>query len=87
MDSAQNEMKRAVQAGYWPLYRYNPANKEHPFTLDSKAPDLPYQEFLDGEVRYSSLYRTFPKNAEKLFRQAEKEAGERFEYYKKLSEQ
>ena len=87
MDSAQEEMKRAVQAGYWPLYRYNPANKDHPFTLDSKAPNLPYLEFLDGEVRYSSLYRTFPKNAERLFRQAEKEAKERYEYYKKLSEE
>ena len=80
-------MKRAVQAGYWPLYRYNPANKDHPFTLDSPAPSLEYREFLSGEVRYSSLYRTFPKNAEDLFRKAEKDAQERYSYYKKLSEE
>ena len=78
MSNAQEEMKRAVEAGYWSLYRYNPANKEKPFTLDSKEPTLPYRDFLAGEVRYSSLYHSFPNNAEKLFRQAEEDAAERY---------
>ena len=55
-------MKRAVDAGYWFLYRYNP-NAEPKFQLDSKEPTLDYEEFLDGEVRYASLRRTFPENA------------------------
>jgi pyruvate-ferredoxin/flavodoxin oxidoreductase len=87
MDQVQAEMKRAVDAGYWPLYRYNPANKEHPFTLDSKEPSISYQEFLDGEVRYASLYRSFPDNAAELFAQADKDAKARYESYKKLAEQ
>ena len=87
MDQAQAEMKRAVESGYWPLYRYNPANKEQPFILDSKEPTMGYQEFLEGEVRYASLHQTFPENAKTLFAQAEKEAKERYESYKKLSEQ
>jgi pyruvate-ferredoxin/flavodoxin oxidoreductase len=86
MDQAQAEMKRAVDSGYWPLYRYNPMNKEKPFTLDSKEPTLSYQEFLEGEVRYASLHKTFPENAKALFAQAEKEAKERYEYYKHLAE-
>ena len=87
MDQAQAEMKRAVDAGYWPLYRYNPANKDHPFTLDSKEPSLSYQEFLEGEVRYASLHKTFPRNADELFAQAEQDAKARYESYKKLAEQ
>ena len=87
MDQVQAEMKRAVDAGYWPLYRYNPANKEHPFTLDSKAPTMGYQEFLEGEVRYASLHKTFPENAKELFAQAEQEAKARYESYEKMAEQ
>jgi len=87
MDQVQAEMKRAVDAGYWPLYRYNPANEDHPFTLDSKEPSISYQEFLDGEVRYASLYRTFPDNAAELFAQAARDAQARYESYKKLAEQ
>jgi len=86
MDQAQAEMKRAVDSGYWTLYRYNPANKEKPFTLDSKAPTISYQEFLEGEVRYASLYRTFPENAKELFTKAELEAKERYEAYRKMAE-
>lgn len=84
MDQAQAEMKRAVESGYWPLYRYNPANREKPFTLDSKEPTLSYQEFLEGETRYASLHKTFPENAKELFARAEKEAKERYEAYKNL---
>ena len=86
MDQVQAEMKRAVDSGYWPLYRYNPANKEKPFTLDSKEPTMGYQEFLEGEVRYASLHKTFPQNARELFAQAEKEAKERYESYRKMAE-
>ena len=87
MDQVQAEMKRAVDSGYWPLYRYNPANKDHPFTLDSKEPTMGYQEFLEGEVRYASLHKTFPANAAELFAQAEREAKERYESYRKMAEQ
>ena len=76
-----------MDSGYWTLYRYNPANKEHPFTLDSKAPTLGYQEFLEGEVRYASLHKTFPGNARQLFAQAEQEAKERYESYRKMAQQ
>ena len=87
MNQVQAEMKRAVDAGYWPLYRYNPAKETGKFTLDSKEPTLSYQDFLAGEVRYASLHRTFPLNAETLFAQAEKDAKARYESYRKLAEQ
>ncbi len=82
MAKVQDEMKRAVEAGYWNLYRYNP-NAEPRFTLDSKAPTLPYEEFLDGEVRYASLRRTFPENAEALFAEGARLARERYEALEK----
>ena len=65
MHRVQEEMKRAVESGYWLLYRYDP-RKEHPLHLDSKAPSMEYEEFLDGETRYSALKRTFPDNAKDL---------------------
>ncbi len=86
MDQVQAEMKRAVDAGYWPLYRYNPAKETGKFTLDSKEPTMSYQDFLEGEVRYASLHRTFPENAKRLFAEAEKQAKARYESYKKLAE-
>ncbi|MDR0852802.1 MAG: pyruvate:ferredoxin (flavodoxin) oxidoreductase [Clostridiales Family XIII bacterium] len=85
MDSTMEEMKRAVDAGYWNLYRFDP-RKEKPFTLDSKEPKLDFHEFLSGEIRYSSLEKTFPENAKRLFAQAEKDAKAKYEYYKKLEE-
>lgn len=81
MENVQQEMKRAVESGYWHLYRYDP-RKEQPFQLDSKAPTMPLTDFLDGEVRYSALRRTFPENAESLFAQAEKNAKEKMEKLK-----
>ena len=81
MAKVQDEMKRAVDAGYWNLYRYNPA-AEPKFVMDSKAPTLPYEEFLDGEVRYSSLKRTFPDNAKELFAKGAQQAVERYEKLK-----
>ena len=86
MSEAQAEMKRAVEAGYWPLYRFDPSKPDHKFTLDSKAPTMAYQDFLAGEVRYASLYRTFPENAKTLFAKAEKEAAARYEAYKNMEE-
>ena len=87
MDQVQQEMKRAVDSGYWPLYRYNPEKETGKFTLDSKEPTMSYQEFLNGEVRYASLHKSFPNNARNLFTAAEQEAKARYESYKKLSEQ
>jgi len=81
MNNVQDEMKRAVEAGYWTLYRYDP-NKEHPMTVDSKAPSMDYEEFLDGETRYAALKRTFPEYAELLFRQAKEDAEARYLHYK-----
>jgi pyruvate-ferredoxin/flavodoxin oxidoreductase len=88
MGRSQNEEKLAVEAGYWTLYRFDPRLQEegkNPFTLDSKEPTGNFKEFLMGEVRYSSLTRTFPDAAEKLFEKAEKDMKDRFETYKKLA--
>ena len=86
MGTVQDEMKRAVDSGYWNIYRYDPKKKEKAFTLDSKEPSLDYKEFLDGEVRYSSLKIAFPENAKELFEKAKEEAKERYETYCKLAE-
>ena len=90
MSGAQNEIKRAVEAGYWHMYRFNPALKEegkNPFTLDSKEPTASFRDFLLSEVRYSALQRTFPEVAEQLFEESEKNAKERLENYKRLANQ
>ncbi len=85
MQRVQEEMKRAVESGYWTLYRFDP-RKEHPFQLDSKEPTMPFVDFLDGEVRYSSLRRSFPENAEELFAKGADAAGKRYEKYLKDTE-
>ncbi|MBN1106120.1 MAG: pyruvate:ferredoxin (flavodoxin) oxidoreductase, partial [Deltaproteobacteria bacterium] len=88
MGRSQNEEKRAVECGYWPLYRYNPrlkAEGKNPFVLDSKEPTADLREFLMGEVRYSSLTITFPENAEVLFKKAEEDVKDRFETYKRMA--
>ncbi len=88
MGQSQLEEKNAVEAGYWHLYRYNPMLKEegkNPFVLDSKEPTASYKDFIMNEVRYSSLTRTFPEKAEVLFAEAEKDAKERYENYKRLA--
>ena len=77
-------LKKAVEAGYWHLYRFNPELREegkNPFVLDSKAPTMPYREFLDGEVRYTSLKKLFPERAERLYEEAEENAKQRYNYY------
>ena len=81
MSKTQTEQKRAVEAGYFPLYRYNP-EAEVPFTWDAKEPKADYQEFIRSEGRYKSLLKTNPEAAEDLYAQAQKDAATRMEVYK-----
>ena len=85
MSKTQTEQKRAVEAGYFPLYRYNPDN-EVPFTCDAKDPRGSYQDFISSEVRYKSLLKTNPEAAEDLYAQAEKDAAQRMSVYKAVGE-
>ncbi|KGK81076.1 pyruvate-flavodoxin oxidoreductase, partial [Desulfosporosinus sp. HMP52] len=88
MGKSQLQAKKAVEAGYWSLYRYNPLLKEegkNPFSLDSKEPTASFQEFINSEVRYSALFRQFPETAQALFDKAERDAKERLENYKRLA--
>ena len=85
MMNCQKEMKRAVDCGYWNLFRFNP-DAEQKFTLDSKAPAGGYQEFLMNEARYSRLTREFPDRADALFERNEAVAKERYEHLLKLVE-
>jgi pyruvate-ferredoxin/flavodoxin oxidoreductase len=88
MGRSQAEEKKAVDVGYWSLYRFDPRRKDagqNPFILDSKAPAGDFKEFLMGEVRYSSLSLTFPDNAKQLFERAEQETKERYETYKAMA--
>ena len=89
MNKAQENIKDAVDVGYWNLYRYNPSLKKegkNPFILDSKAPNGNFKEFILGQVRYSSLEREFPEVANTLFEMTEGYANERYETYKRLAE-
>ena len=80
MSKTQTEQKRAVEAGYFPLYRYNPAS-ETPFSWDAKAPTGNYQDFIKSEGRYKSLMKTNPEAADALYAQAEKDAAQRMSVY------
>lgn len=89
MTYSQREAKKAVEAGYWPLYRYNPQlaqEGKNPFILDYKTPTASFRDFLMGEIRYTSLKKQFPEKAEQLFAKAEADAKARLEQYKKLAE-
>ncbi len=89
MNHCQDEMKKAVKAGYWNLFSFNPALKaegKNPFTLTSKEGDGTYQEFLNNESRYTRLVKPFPERAEKLFAESEKVANERYQHLLKLVE-
>ena len=88
MKNTMLEMSAAVQAGYWHLFRYDPRRLEkgkNPFQLDSPEPIMDYQEFLAGEVRYSSLQLTFPDRAKELFAKAEIQAKEKYQRLLELS--
>ena len=90
MGLTQEETKRAVASGYWHLYRFNPQVAEegkNPFTLDSKDPSESFREFIEGEVRYSSLKVAFPEQAEELFAAAEADSKIRLAAYKRLAAQ
>ena len=89
MSMTQDEQKKAVDCGYWPLFRYNPAlanEGKNPFQLDSKEPNGKLREFMMGEVRFSALTRTFPEIAEKLFAEAEEHCAKRYKKYKNMAE-
>ena len=85
MSKVQEEMKRAVESGYWLLYRYDPRLSQ-PLHVDSKEPKMDYEDFLDGETRYSALKLTFPENAKELFAIGSKEAADRYAQYKQREE-
>jgi pyruvate-ferredoxin/flavodoxin oxidoreductase len=91
MGQAQTEQKRAVDCGYWHLYRFNPdleAEGKNPMILDSKEPDWSqFQTFLRGEVRYTSLLKQFPVEAAELFVAAEANAKWRYTGYKRMADQ
>ena len=89
MANSQEEERKAVQCGYWQLYRYNPTliGEKNPFSLDyKKEVNGKFREFLMGEVRYAALAKAFPEHAEQLFQKTEKDAMERLEKYRKLAE-
>ncbi len=89
MGKSQEETDLAVRCGYWPLYRFNPllrAEGKNPFVLESKEPDGSLKEFLSGEVRYASLHKLFPQEAERLHTQLEKEFIERYKQLKKMAD-
>jgi pyruvate-ferredoxin/flavodoxin oxidoreductase len=82
MTNCQNEMKKAVDAGYWNLFRFNPALKaegKNPFALDSKEPTGDYQAFLTSETRYARLNQQFPERAAALFAESEAQAKAKYE--------
>lgn len=88
MGIAQLEEKKAVEAGYWNIFRYDPRladEGKNPFMLDGKAPSASYRDFIMGEVRYNSLTRSFPERAEKLFEKAEKVAADKYAHLEKLA--
>ncbi len=91
MGKTQQEEDNAVACGYWSLYRYNPMLEDegkNPFVLDSKEPDwTKFQEFLNGEVRYTSLKKSFPEAASELFVAAESNAKWRYNSYKRIADQ
>ncbi len=89
MTNCQAEMKKAVDCGYWNMFRYNPALKaegKNPFTVDSKEGSESYRDFIMNEARYSSLTRSFPERAEVLFKQAEDTAKARYKHLQKLKD-
>jgi pyruvate-ferredoxin/flavodoxin oxidoreductase len=89
MGTSIAQEKKAVEAGYWHLYRFDPTLKlqgKNPFVLDSQEPKTSFKEYIQGEIRYSSLRKVLPNKADELFDQAEKNAKDRYNIYKKLSQ-
>jgi len=89
MGSSIAQQKKAVESGYWHLYRYNPELKEkgeNPFIMDSKEPKGNFLEFLESEIRYSSLKNIFPDIADEMFQVAKDHAHTRYEKYRRMAE-
>lgn len=89
MGNSMQQMKNAVDSGYWHLYRYNPdlaKEGKNPFTLDSKEPTASFRDFINSESRYTALSVTFPQVAEELFAKTEQDAKQRYEKYKTMAE-
>ncbi|MEG2769246.1 MAG: pyruvate:ferredoxin (flavodoxin) oxidoreductase, partial [Oscillospiraceae bacterium] len=89
MTNCQSEMKRAVDAGYWHMFRFNPTLKaegKNPFTIDSKPATTDYQEFIRSETRYSRLSLSFPERADMLFNKASENAKDRYDHLTRLVE-
>lgn len=89
MGTSVEQEKKAVESGYWHLYRYNPLLKQqgkNPFTLDSKEPKESFREYILGEIRFAQIQHTFPDIAQELYLKAEQDAKDRYETYKRLSE-
>jgi len=87
MGRSQREEKLAVEAGYWPLYRFNPLlakEGKNPFILDFKEPSGDLRSFMMNETRFNTLLRQFPERAEELFKKAENDAAERIAFYRRL---
>jgi pyruvate-ferredoxin/flavodoxin oxidoreductase len=88
MGKSQNRMQEAIDAGYWHLWRYNPLlalEGKNPFTLDSKEPKADFRNFLEGEIRYTTLMNQFPEMANELFKKAESDAKERYDSYVRMA--
>ena len=89
MGKTQQEQADAVACGYWHLWRFNPeleAEGKNPFILDSKAPDLEkFEDFLKGEVRYTSVMKQFPVEAKELFAESKRNAAWKYNNYKRLA--
>lgn len=86
MNCVQDEMKKAVEAGFWTLYRYNPLDEKHPLTIDSKEPTGDYKTFLRGESRFAALEARFPEAAQKMFEEAENRVNKNYKEFRKLEE-
>ncbi|SKC85452.1 pyruvate:ferredoxin (flavodoxin) oxidoreductase [Maledivibacter halophilus] len=89
MGTTVAQEKKAVEAGYWHLYRYNPEIKregKNPFVLDSKEPQAPFREYIESEIRFAKIQNTFPEIAEELFSKAESDAKDRYQTYRRLAD-
>ena len=85
MSESVDEEKKAVDCGHWHLFRFHP-DKEKPLTLDSKRPTLPLSEFLQGENRFASIYKTAPKHADELWEKADEQSKRKWDILSRLSE-
>jgi pyruvate-ferredoxin/flavodoxin oxidoreductase len=88
MANQLDHQKDAVATGYWPMYRFDPrmaASEEHPFTLDSRPPSMPFADFAKTEARFAMLTRTNPQRAEQLFAAAQEDITERRRLYEQLA--